>query len=83
MDGPVFRLDIPRQSLALACQAGGGVDQIHEHQIEVPKLADDNPFKSVLRERVARYGEMTEKLRDGELDAGNAVKAMQALEGVL
>jgi hypothetical protein len=35
------------------------------------------------RERVARYGEMTEKLRDGEFDAGNAVKAMQALEGVL
>ena len=45
--------------------------------------SDDNPFKPVLRERVARYGEMTKKLRDGELDAGNAVKAMQALEGVL
>ena len=33
------------------------------------------------RERVARYGEMTEKLRDGELDAGNAVKAIKLWKG--
>jgi len=59
------------------------LDQIREQQIDVAKLADDDPLKPVLRRLFALYGEMTEKLRDGELDAGNAVKAMQALEGVL
>lgn len=55
----------------------------HEQQIEVAKLADDNPLKPVLRELFALYGEMTEKLRDGELDVGEVVKAMQALEGAV
>jgi hypothetical protein len=52
-------------------------DQIREQQIEVAKLADDNPFKPVLREMIALYGEMSEKLRDGELDPGEVVKAMR------
>jgi hypothetical protein len=52
------------------------LDQIREQQIEVAKLADDDPLKPVLRRLFALYGEMTEKLRDGELDAGDIAKAM-------
>ena len=39
------------------------LDQIREQQIEVAKLADDDPLKPVLRRLFALYGEMTEKLR--------------------
>ena len=34
---------------------------------------------SGLRELFALHGKMTEKLRDGELDAGEVVKVMQVL----
>ena len=53
------------------------LDQIREKQIEVAKLADDDPLKPALRELFALHGEMAEKLRDGELDAGEVVKAMR------
>jgi hypothetical protein len=58
-------------------------DQIREHQIEVAKLADDNPFKPVLRKLFALSDEITEILRDDE--PGEFVDAMQALirEGAL
>ena len=49
------------------------LDQIREKQIEVAKLADDDPLKPALRELFALRGEMTEKL--GELDPGEVVKA--------
>ena len=51
------------------------LDQLREKQIEVAKLADDDPLKPALRELFALHGEMTEKLRDGELDPGEVVKA--------
>ena len=52
------------------------LDQIREQQIEVAKLDDDDPLKPVLRRLFALYGEMTEKLRDGDLDANDIAKAM-------
>ena len=52
-------------------------DQIREHQIA--KLADDNPFKPVLRKLFALSDEITEILRDDEPDAGELVDALQAL----
>jgi hypothetical protein len=55
------------------------LDRIREQQIEVAKLADDDPLKPALRELFALHGKMTEKLRDGELDAGEVVKVMQVL----
>jgi hypothetical protein len=54
-------------------------DQIREHQIEVAKLADDNPFKPVLRKLFTLSDEITEILRDDEPDAGELVDALQAL----
>ena len=54
-------------------------DQIREHQIEVAKLADDNPFKPVLRKLLALSDEITEILRDDEPDAGELVDALQTL----
>ena len=53
------------------------LDRIREQQIEVTKLADDDPLKPALRELFALQGEMAEKLRDRELDAGEVVKAMR------
>ena len=54
-------------------------DQIREQQIEVAKLAVDNPFKPVLRKLFALSDEITEILRDDEPDAGELVGALQAL----
>ena len=54
-------------------------DQIREQQIEVAKLAVDNPFKPVLRKLFALSDEITEILRDDEPDAGELVDALQAL----
>ena len=54
-------------------------DQIREHQIVVAKLADDNPFKPVLRKLFALSDEITEILRDDEPDAGELVDTLQAL----
>jgi hypothetical protein len=59
------------------------LDQIREKQIEVAKLADDDPLKPALRELFALHGEMTEKLRDGELDPGEVVKATRSAIEVL
>jgi hypothetical protein len=53
------------------------LDQIREQQIEVAKLANDDPLKPVLCELFALHGEITEKLRNGELDPGEVVKAMR------
>ena len=51
-------------------------DQIRKQQIEVAKLPDDDPCKPVLKEMLALQNQLTEKLRDGQLDAGEVVKAM-------
>jgi hypothetical protein len=53
-------------------------DQIRKQQVEVAKLPDDDPCKPVLKEMLALQNELTEKLRDGELDAGEVVKAMHS-----